>query len=204
MPHRRDQRHDDMRQAIMLAAVRVVAEHGIAGATTRRIAEVAGVPLGSVHYWYASKAVLLEAVAHYLLARVAVQIAQPGEEATLADQLMWLYDRSGEFDLNEQLAFFEIMMHSLREERSAAASENQASVSDFGAQLLAPWRAGADATLPGGFDALNALVKSVTIGTWFEGLSQDREEVARGVRLLAELLRHVPRDANPEAACPPE
>jgi TetR/AcrR family transcriptional regulator, regulator of biofilm formation and stress response len=197
MSPRRDQRHEDMRQAIMLAAVQIVAEHGIAGTTTRRIADLAGVPLGSLHYWFASKAQLLEAVAAHLLSLVAERIAQPGTEATLPAQLRWLFDRTDEFSNPEQQAFFEIMMYSLRDDRSTSASDNQVEVADFGAVLLSPWRAGADARLPGGFPALVALVKSITIGVWFERLSQDRSALAPGIDLLTALLADIPRTPVP-------
>ncbi|MFX1686795.1 TetR family transcriptional regulator [Paraburkholderia sp. A2RI-6] len=38
------------RQDFVDAAVDVIATHGVAGATTRRIAQAAGCPLASLHY----------------------------------------------------------------------------------------------------------------------------------------------------------
>jgi len=46
---------DDRRKEFVHAAVRVIATHGIDGATTRRIAESAGAPLATLHYCYRSK-----------------------------------------------------------------------------------------------------------------------------------------------------
>lgn len=44
------------------AAVRVIAEHGVPDATTRRIAEAAGAPLAALHYCFSSKEELFFAV----------------------------------------------------------------------------------------------------------------------------------------------
>ncbi|WP_366887893.1 TetR family transcriptional regulator, partial [Streptomyces sp. NPDC005476] len=47
------------RQDLVAATVAVIAEHGVKGATTRRIAEAAGCPLASLHYVFHSKDELL-------------------------------------------------------------------------------------------------------------------------------------------------
>lgn len=55
------------RQDFVEAAVKVIAEHGAAGATTRRIAAVAGSPLASLHYVFHTKDDLFLAVFDSLL-----------------------------------------------------------------------------------------------------------------------------------------
>lgn len=50
------------RQAFVKAAVKVIAEHGAANATTRRIAAAAGYPLASLHYVFKTKDELFYAV----------------------------------------------------------------------------------------------------------------------------------------------
>ncbi|TCW84175.1 TetR/AcrR family transcriptional regulator [Burkholderia sp. SRS-46] len=50
------------RQDFVDAAVEVIAAHGVAGATTRRIAEAAGCPLASLHYVFHTKDDLFDAV----------------------------------------------------------------------------------------------------------------------------------------------
>ena len=45
----------ERRQAFIEAAIDVIAEHGVAGATTRRIAEAADAPLASLHYCFQTK-----------------------------------------------------------------------------------------------------------------------------------------------------
>ncbi|MFR9675241.1 TetR/AcrR family transcriptional regulator [Streptomyces sp. TR06-5] len=55
-------RHDpDRRRRLVDAAIRVVAEHGIAGLSHRRVAASADVPLGSTTYHFASRDDLLVA-----------------------------------------------------------------------------------------------------------------------------------------------
>ncbi len=74
---------DGRRAELVEAAGRVVARDGIAGATTRRIAEEAGLPQGLVHYWFASKDELLEEVIMTLLRQFeAATEAIPAEPAT--------------------------------------------------------------------------------------------------------------------------
>lgn len=50
------------REDFVNAAVRVIAEHGAPGATTRLIAEEADAPLASLHYCFSSKEALFDAV----------------------------------------------------------------------------------------------------------------------------------------------
>jgi AcrR family transcriptional regulator len=52
----------DRREQLLDAAIDVMSEHGISGATTRAITERAGVPHGVFHYCFDSKAALLHAL----------------------------------------------------------------------------------------------------------------------------------------------
>ncbi len=53
---------EDRRQNFIDAAVQVVANEGVARATTRRIAEVANAPLAGLHYCFQTKEALFQAV----------------------------------------------------------------------------------------------------------------------------------------------
>ncbi|WP_298802598.1 TetR family transcriptional regulator C-terminal domain-containing protein [uncultured Pseudokineococcus sp.] len=64
-PHRRER--------IVAAALEVLAEHGVAGTTHRRVAAAADVPLGSTTYHFASLADLRAAAYHALSERVSQQ-----------------------------------------------------------------------------------------------------------------------------------
>lgn len=56
----------ERRAELVAAAVRVIAAHGVDGATTRRIAEEANAPLATLHYCFATKEALFAAVFEYL------------------------------------------------------------------------------------------------------------------------------------------
>jgi AcrR family transcriptional regulator len=53
---------EERRRQFLDATVKVIAEEGVARATTRRIAEVAGAPAASLHYCYDTKEELFQAV----------------------------------------------------------------------------------------------------------------------------------------------
>lgn len=53
---------EQRRAALVEAAYRVIADHGVEGATTRRICAKAGMPLASFHYAFESRTALLHAV----------------------------------------------------------------------------------------------------------------------------------------------
>lgn len=53
---------DQRRSALVESAYRVIADHGVEGATTRRICAHAGMPLASFHYAFESRTALLCAV----------------------------------------------------------------------------------------------------------------------------------------------
>jgi TetR/AcrR family transcriptional regulator, regulator of biofilm formation and stress response len=54
--------NDDRREQLIAAAAKVIREQGLVKATTRRIADTADAPLGSLHYSFRSKEELYEAV----------------------------------------------------------------------------------------------------------------------------------------------
>jgi AcrR family transcriptional regulator len=59
---RREHRGSDTRQRIVEAAWRVIAERGLAGLTTRRVARAAGVSHGMCHYYFETKDEMVLAV----------------------------------------------------------------------------------------------------------------------------------------------
>ena len=50
------------REEFLRAAALVIAEHGVGGATTRKIAEAADAPLAALHYCFDSKEALLDSL----------------------------------------------------------------------------------------------------------------------------------------------
>ncbi|GJD62917.1 TetR/AcrR family transcriptional regulator [Methylobacterium frigidaeris] len=86
-------RHDpDRRARILRATLDVVAEHGVAGTTHRRIAAVADVPLGSMTYHFASLDDLLtEAftlLADTVAARFTERLAAAGTRAEACEAVV--------------------------------------------------------------------------------------------------------------------
>ena len=69
------------RQDFVDAAVRVIAQHGISDATTRRIAEAADAPLASLHYCFHSKDELFFAVFESQAAMLGDRVgrSEPGD-----------------------------------------------------------------------------------------------------------------------------
>ncbi|MFT4978018.1 MAG: AcrR family transcriptional regulator [Myxococcota bacterium] len=71
----RQSRSQALRDALVVATVRVLSEEGYQGATTKRIAKAAGVSIGSLYQYFPSKEALVHAVSleHFddVLARLA-------------------------------------------------------------------------------------------------------------------------------------
>ncbi|MBS3695669.1 TetR/AcrR family transcriptional regulator [Rhodococcus qingshengii] len=59
----------ERRNDLVAAAVRMIAAHGVEGATTRRIAQEANAPLATLHYCFATKELLFGAVFEYVAAQ---------------------------------------------------------------------------------------------------------------------------------------
>ncbi|MBJ9914383.1 TetR family transcriptional regulator [Burkholderia cenocepacia] len=87
------------RQDLVAATVAVIAEHGVKGATTRRIAEAAGCPLASLHYVFHSKDELLLAVYESLIDLIRSDSPDAPEHGSLAEL--------AEFNLRSVMAWFE-------------------------------------------------------------------------------------------------
>ncbi|KXP06514.1 TetR/AcrR family transcriptional regulator [Tsukamurella pseudospumae] len=81
----------ERRQELIDAAVLVIAESGVDGATTRRIADRAGAPLATLHYCFASKELLFGAVFEHIAGRyreVLIASDVHGDVATTTRGLM--------------------------------------------------------------------------------------------------------------------
>lgn len=79
-PQQRRRRHDpDRRERLIDVALEVIAEHGVAGTSHRRVAAAAEVPLGSMTYHFAGMDELLEAA----FTRLAGQAADAFDQAML-------------------------------------------------------------------------------------------------------------------------
>lgn len=75
------------RQDFIEAAVKVIAEYGVANATTRRIAAAANSPLASLHYVFHTKDELFDAVYESLIDKPQQSLLHVTAGATAADSV---------------------------------------------------------------------------------------------------------------------
>jgi AcrR family transcriptional regulator len=167
-------RRDDegRRDELVTAATRVIAREGVAAATTRRIAAEAGLPLGTLHYWFASKDDLLAAVIEAALtdlelAAAATQTLKRDRDAPdllAAFRAAWhvvVTDEPG-----RQLSLFEMTTMALRTDgMSELAARQYGSYRRTATETVKLWYDKAGVELPGGVEALGQLVQTVFDGT---------------------------------------
>ena len=108
---------DERRTRIIDAAVEILASDGLGGLTTRRIAERANAPLGSLHYCFRNKAELVELVEARgaQLVRAEFESVDPsrGVEATIRDSIAALW-RWFQANMGLQMALYELAMRKIR------------------------------------------------------------------------------------------
>ena len=202
-------KNDDGRRAdLITAATKVIVRDGVAAATTRRIAAEAGVPLGTVHYWFASKDDLLAAVVEAVLGDLESAVAATQTHAMRPDD-------SGAPDLLEscraawrvvekdepgrQLSLYEMTTVALRTPgMEELAARQYASYRTSAAHAVQRWYDRFGAELPGGPEALARLIAYLFDGAtlaWLadpEGAEQDSVFV-----LLSHLLNLAASERNP-------
>lgn len=108
---------EERRQHIIKAAIEVIAEQGLANATTRRIAERAGAPLSALHYCFKNKNELIQVIAAEGAAMLRTFFtdfdATQGIEASIRGDIgalwRWYQENSG-----LQLALLELGMNRIR------------------------------------------------------------------------------------------
>jgi len=128
---------DERRQRIVEAAIEVIAEEGLARATTRRIADRAEAPLGALHYCFRNKDELMQVVAEHGAAELRERFndvdPRVGLEATIRDSIgaMWSWVRA---NLGLQLALMELGLWRIR--RGGDPQEVYAMWNSFGGDLL--------------------------------------------------------------------
>lgn len=117
------------REALLRAAVEIVAERGVGGATHRAIAQRAGVPASTTTYFFASiDELIVEALRHFTAERVeqleqlaaflTANKSDPRETATLFAEIL------GGVPINASVAQFEAYLEATRrnsDERAAVA-----------------------------------------------------------------------------------
>ncbi len=183
-------RGEAARDALVEAALRVIEREGVAAATTRQISEEAGLPLGTLHYWFRGKDELVEAVVRRQLddTRAAATAAFATHDAR--ERLVGAFRSLVEDDPTSQLAYLELTAHALRTPALRhLVAEQHAAYREISRKGAAPWAGRADTALPGGADALTTLIAAL-----FDGLTlatvagEPPERAVAALDLLAHLL----------------
>ncbi|WP_416985980.1 TetR/AcrR family transcriptional regulator [Streptomyces sp. T028] len=132
-------------EELVAAAIRVIGREGVGAATTRKIAEEAGVPQGTVHYWFADKNELLHEVVRSMVERLEKSAGmpdRPGGGATAEDLRTGLWAAWAEVtgdDPGHQLGYYELTALALRSPSMRELARDQyRSYRELAAQALAP------------------------------------------------------------------
>jgi AcrR family transcriptional regulator len=167
-------RPDDGRRAqLIAAATRVVARDGVAAATTRRIAQEAGVPHGLVHYWFSGKDELLEEVVQGMLRQLEAVTSVPaaarpsGRSAAedVIDRFRSAFAVVERDDRGRQIALFELTTWSLRSpDHREVARTQYAAYRATAATVTSAWLAEHNVELPGAPDVLAQFVAALFDG----------------------------------------
>jgi DNA-binding transcriptional regulator YbjK len=111
-------RGEERRERILRATLAVIGRSGIAAVTHRSVAEEAGVPLGSLTYWFGTKDDLLrEALRRFVadeaerLKGIAEQLGTGADPATVAGQYATVLEGNAG---DEQIAQFELYLEAAR------------------------------------------------------------------------------------------
>jgi AcrR family transcriptional regulator len=166
----RERSSDGRRTELIDAALRVLARDGVAAATTRRIADEAGLPLGAVHYWFAGKDDLMEAVVIAVLDKLSdamEQAAEVSNSATLLDSLRAAWRVVEDDDPGAQLALYELTSLSIRTPAMRDLARRQyALYRETAKRITDAWIKASGADLPGGPEIVAQLCSAV-----FDGMS---------------------------------
>jgi AcrR family transcriptional regulator len=188
------------RDDLIAAATKVIVRDGVAAATTRRIAAEAGVPLGTVHYWFASKDDLLTAVVEAVLGDLESAVAATQTQAARSDdpgapedllgacRAAWRVVETDE--PGRQLSLYEMTTVALRTPgMEELAAKQYDSYRASAAHAVRPWYDRFGAELPGGLEALARLVAYLFDGAALAWLADpDRAEQDSVFVLLCHLL----------------
>jgi len=197
-------RPDDGRRAqLIAAATRVVARDGVAAATTRRIAQEAGVPHGLVHYWFSGKDELLEEVVQGMLRQLEAVTSEPAAgpsgrsaAADVIERFRSAFSVVEGDDRGRQIALFELTTWSLRSaEHREVARTQYAAYRATAASVTSAWLAEYNVDLPVSPDVLAQFVAALFDGVNLAWLADpDGTQPDKIFALASTLLAQYARD----------
>lgn len=121
-----EQRQDE----IVAAAVRVLSGVGVPGTTLRAVAAEAGIPLGTLHYVFPTKDLLLRAVITAVIDDV-LSAVQPGLQPdrgvahALRESMTMFWSKLVEREIGLQVMQYELAMYSVRTEGAGGLAQLQ-------------------------------------------------------------------------------
>jgi AcrR family transcriptional regulator len=166
---------DPVRNQLIAAAIEVVTRDGLAAATTRRISEQAGLPLGTFHYWFSNKDELFECLLEEILkefeqstgSAVGANPEQPPTALELLQSAFSVVTDHGDEGIKRQVVPYELTMLALRTPAFRGFAKRQYELYRQAAATMAgPLLQDLDQRLPGGPDAVVQLVTAL-----FDGLT---------------------------------
>ena len=166
---------DPVRTQLISAAIEVVTRDGLAAATTRRISEQAGLPLGTFHYWFSNKEELFECLFEEILKEIEestglVDGAWQGEMPSVLQLLQSAFSvvsERGDEGIKRQIVPYELTMLALRTPAFRDFARRQYELyRQVATNMAGPLLDDIDPRLPGGPDAVVQLVTAL-----FDGLT---------------------------------
>jgi AcrR family transcriptional regulator len=166
---------DPVRNQLISAAIEVVTRDGLGAATTRRISEQAGLPLGTFHYWFSNKEELFECLFEEILKEIeestgSVDGVRPGATPSVLQLFQLAFSvvsDHGEEGIKRQMVPYELTMLALRTPAFRDFARRQYELyRQVATNMAGPLLDDIDPRLPGGPDAVIQLVTAL-----FDGLT---------------------------------
>jgi AcrR family transcriptional regulator len=187
---------EERRLQFVEAAARVIAQDGLASATTRRIASEADAPLAALHYCFRSKDELLEEVYNFLsrdYAKALEPVADPGMglRHMVGAHARRIWSRMLE-NPHEQVTTFELLLRRFRvedEDQPQALLMNRSMYDGWVSSTLELFRGAAEAAqepVPDNLEDITRLFISGIDGISMQHLADpDEQRSLRLVELMA-------------------
>ena len=177
----------DRRRELLDAAIAVIAERGIEGLRTREIAARAGVNIATLHYYFATKEILLLAVLHRTIERVASSLPASSVHGQDEDELhAQLIGTFRSFHENPHLATVlqELRLRSRRDARTRKAfrtlhAEWNHAVAGILRRAMARRRVRPDVDATSGALIITSFIMGIVLQLWVDPKACDFLVVSR-------------------------